>query len=102
MLESGLEAGQKVIVEGIQLVRPGQEVKTIEASLGQFQQTAPAPFNSDPRFSSKVSRLPGMDDQSPDPPPVDKKAEPESKNSPPDSKAEPDQRSKAPTQNKAR
>jgi membrane fusion protein, multidrug efflux system len=102
VLESGLEADQKVIVEGIQLVRPGQEVKAIEASLEQFRQTAPAPFNADPRFSSKVSQLPGMDDQSPDPPSADKKAEPESKNSPPDPKAEPGQRSNAPTEKKAR
>lgn len=109
VLESGLEAGQKVIVEGIQLVRPGQEVKVVEASLEQFQQIGPRPFNADPRFSSKVSRLPGMDNHSPGAQPADKnskpapdKVEPESKKSSPDTKAEPDQRSSATPEKKAR
>jgi membrane fusion protein, multidrug efflux system len=109
VLESGLEAGQKVIVEGIQLVRPGQEVKPDEVSLEQFQLTVPRPFNADPRFSSKVSRLPGIDNQLPDVeaadkqvPPQPKKAEPESKKGTPDTKAGPDQRSSAPPEKKAR
>ncbi len=42
VLESGLEAGQKVIVEGIQLVRPGQVVEPVEVPLEQFQNTEPA------------------------------------------------------------
>ena len=34
--ESGLNEGQKVIVKGVQLVRPGQTVKTEEADLEKF------------------------------------------------------------------
>ncbi len=104
VLESGLEAGQRVIVEGIQSVRTGQEVKAVEVPMETYQQTAPRPFNADPRFSSKVSRLPGMDKPSPVAEPAEKqvKAEPESKKSAPDTKTEPDQRSKAATEKKAR
>jgi membrane fusion protein (multidrug efflux system) len=109
VLESGLEAGQKVIVEGIQLVRPGQEVKPDAVSLEQFQHTVPRPFNADPRFSSKVSRLPGIDNQPPDAeapdkqvPPESKKTEPESKKGTPDTKAGPVERSSAPPEKKAR
>ena len=36
VLESGLEPGQKVIVEGIQLVRPGQIVEPTEVPLEQY------------------------------------------------------------------
>jgi multidrug efflux pump subunit AcrA (membrane-fusion protein) len=36
VIQSGLEPGQKVIVEGIQLVRPGQEVRVEEAALDPF------------------------------------------------------------------
>jgi membrane fusion protein (multidrug efflux system) len=36
VLESGLNEGQKVIVKGVQLVRPGQTVKTEEAELEKF------------------------------------------------------------------
>jgi membrane fusion protein, multidrug efflux system len=103
VLESGLEAGQRVIVDGIQLVRPGQQVQVEEeAPLERFEHTAPPSFNADPRFTSKVSRLPGIDNQSPDVEPAAKKAAPESKKSTPDTKAEPDQGSSAPIEKKAR
>jgi len=36
VIESGLNEGQKVIVKGVQLVRPGQTVKTEEAELEKF------------------------------------------------------------------
>jgi multidrug efflux pump subunit AcrA (membrane-fusion protein) len=58
VLESGVNVGDKVIVEGIQLVRPGQEVAVEEAPFDQFRHAAPKTFNADPRLSSKVSRLP--------------------------------------------
>ncbi len=83
VLESGLEAGQKVIVEGIQLVRPGQVVKPVDAPMKQFEQTGPRALNTDSRFTSKISRLPGDDD------PARKAAEPESKAVPATKKAEP-------------
>jgi hypothetical protein len=109
VLESGLDDGQKVIVEGLQLVRPGQEVKVEEVPLAQFRHTAPRPYNADPRFSSKVSRLPGVDQPPPalEPAakkaaPEPKKAEPESKKSTPDTKAEPEQRSGTAIEKKAR
>jgi multidrug efflux pump subunit AcrA (membrane-fusion protein) len=39
VLESGIEAGQRVIVEGIQLVKPGQIVEPMEVPLDQFRNT---------------------------------------------------------------
>ncbi len=57
VLESGLEAGQKVIVEGIQLVRPGQVVEPVEVPLEQYiRETEPRPSTLDPRFRSPISR----------------------------------------------
>lgn len=41
VVESGLSAGDKVIVEGLQKVKPGEEVKTIAAD-APAQQSAPA------------------------------------------------------------
>ena len=84
VLDSGLEAGQKVIVEGLQLVRPGQVVKPSDAPMKQFEQTGPQPFNSDSRFTSKISRLPGNDSK---PPP--KADEPARKSAPAEKKAPP-------------
>jgi membrane fusion protein (multidrug efflux system) len=63
VLESGLDANQRVIVEGVQLVRPGQTVKPIEDPIEKYQKTAPPAYNTDPRFSSKVSRVPGFESQ---------------------------------------
>jgi len=42
LVESGLSAGEKVIVEGLQKVRPGVKVKAVEAS-AQSNATQPAP-----------------------------------------------------------
>jgi membrane fusion protein, multidrug efflux system len=103
VLASGLESGQRVIVDGIQLVKPGQQVEVEEeAPMERFEQTAPPSFNADPRFTSKVSRLPGIDNQSQHAEPAAKKVAPESKKSTPRTKAEPDQGSKAPIEKKAR
>jgi membrane fusion protein (multidrug efflux system) len=63
VLESGLEPGQRVIVEGIQMVRPGQRVTPVDAALDQFIQKATPDFNPDPRYTSPISRIPGMDDR---------------------------------------
>jgi membrane fusion protein (multidrug efflux system) len=61
VLESGLEAGQKVIVEGIQLVRQGQVVKAEEVPLDRFIRQTVTMTSADERFRSRVSRIPGMD-----------------------------------------
>ena len=61
VLESGLEPGQRVIVEGIQLVKPGQVVEPVEVPLDQFRNTAPPTSDDDRFFDSRVSRLPGHD-----------------------------------------
>ncbi len=75
VLESGLESGQKVVVEGIQLVREGQEVKATEVPLEKYIREESAASNIDRRFTSKVSRLPGMDPEpSKTPPGPDTKA----------------------------
>jgi multidrug efflux pump subunit AcrA (membrane-fusion protein) len=60
VLESGLEPGQKVIVEGIQLVRPGQVVVPVEASFEAFQKTASSSSLNDPSFDSPALRDPGV------------------------------------------
>ena len=61
VLDSGLEAGQNVIVEGIQLVRPGQVVKPVEVLLDQVKRPEAPATSIDQRFSSRVTRIPGMD-----------------------------------------
>jgi membrane fusion protein, multidrug efflux system len=61
VFDSGLESGQKVIVEGIQLVRPGQKVEPVETPLENYIRVETSMPNVDQRFSSKVSRLPGME-----------------------------------------
>jgi membrane fusion protein (multidrug efflux system) len=102
VLESGLDAGQRVIVEGIQLVRPGQSVKPIEAPLEKYQKTAPPTYNTDPRLNSKVSHVPGFDSlppggepSAPRSGPEPRRAEPGAKKSPPDAeKAVPDTKAK--------
>jgi RND family efflux transporter MFP subunit len=63
-LESGLEPGQKVIVEGIQLVRPGQIVLTEEISLDKFIRTLQVTENNDP-LASPLVRLRGSDAEEP-------------------------------------
>src|SRR5262249_2925548 len=54
VLESGLEAGQRVIVEGIQLVRQGQAVDPKEVPLDKYIRTEDATVNVDQRFNSKI------------------------------------------------
>src|SRR5262249_32506250 len=51
VLESGLEPGRRVIVEGIQLVRPDQVVDPVSSPLEQYVQPEAAPESTDPRFS---------------------------------------------------
>jgi membrane fusion protein (multidrug efflux system) len=60
VLERGLEPGQKVIVDGIQLVRPGQPVDPTVVPLEQFIRTDGERYSIDPRFDSQISRIPGM------------------------------------------
>ena len=60
VLESGLEAGQAVVVEGIQLVRPGQVVEPTEVPLEKYIREAEAPDTLDRRFLSPITRLPGI------------------------------------------
>ena len=102
VLESGLEAGQRVIVEGIQLVKQGQVVEPVEVPLDQFRNTAPPALDDDLRFDSQVSRLPATistgektEPESNQAQPDSKKAEPESKKLAPDSKAAPEQNESA-------
>jgi RND family efflux transporter MFP subunit len=61
VLDSGLEAGQRVIVEGVQLVRQGQKVKAEPATLEKFMNEEAPPLPGDLRFNSRVSRVPGRD-----------------------------------------
>jgi RND family efflux transporter MFP subunit len=61
VLEVGLEAGQRVIVEGVQLVRQGQKVKPEAAALETFMTEEAPSVPGDLRFNSRVSRLPGRD-----------------------------------------
>ena len=65
VLEAGLEAGQTVIVEGVQLVRQGQTVKPVAAPLEKFMTQEIAPLAGDSRFNSRLSRLPGRDAPAP-------------------------------------
>jgi multidrug efflux pump subunit AcrA (membrane-fusion protein) len=109
VLESGLETGQKVIVEGIQLVRPGQVVKAVEAPFEQFRHAASATFNADPRFSSKISRLPGANAGAATPAPASgtgeqtpQKASPETPKTAPDPAGKSDERSPTPSEKKSR
>lgn len=60
VLESGLEPGDKVVVEGVQLVRPDQVVAPTEAPLDNFVRVEEAPGAVDQRFNSRISRIPGM------------------------------------------
>jgi multidrug efflux pump subunit AcrA (membrane-fusion protein) len=107
VLESGLAAGQRVIVEGIQLVKPGQIVHPEEVAMGTYQHSAPPSLNSDPRFGSKVSQLPGVANEPPEakssaPAPAPER-KPEAKQGEPrkispETRATPDQKPPAPTE----
>jgi membrane fusion protein, multidrug efflux system len=98
----GLDVGQPVIVDGIQLVKPGQPVEVEEVPLEKFQHSAPPSFNADSRFTSKVSQLPGLTNPPPTAEPASKNAEPEPKKSAPEIRSVPDPRSAAPIEKKAR
>jgi membrane fusion protein (multidrug efflux system) len=84
VLASGLEPGQRVIVEGIQLVRPDQVVKTVFSPLETYIHAETEGVLADPRFSSPISRVPGMDSPAgKDSPPAGKPAsEPRKEQSP--------------------
>jgi membrane fusion protein (multidrug efflux system) len=89
VLDAGLTAGQKVIVEGIQLVRPGQVVEPEERPLDSFNRPEAPMTSIDQRFSSRVSRIPGMDldTASPKPEAKPRAGEAPAKNAPPDRSA---------------
>src|SRR5262249_2620238 len=61
VLESGLEPGQKVIVEGIQLVRQDQVVEPQDAPLERYIRTETDLIGADRRYTSRISRIPGME-----------------------------------------
>jgi membrane fusion protein, multidrug efflux system len=109
VLDSGLEPGQKVIVEGIQLVKPGQVVAPVEVPLDQYRNTAPAVPDDDLSSKSRMSHLRGMDTRTETKgavpgkaEPKSKKAEPASKEAPSGSQGEPGQPSAGPPEKKAR
>ncbi|MFO0893265.1 MAG: efflux RND transporter periplasmic adaptor subunit [Isosphaeraceae bacterium] len=54
VLESGLEDGQRVIVKGLQLVRPGQTVQASEADLDTFLQPENPDAEGDPSESRRL------------------------------------------------
>jgi RND family efflux transporter MFP subunit len=58
VLESGLEAGQRVIVEGLQVARVGQAVEPEERSLDSFMTAEPTTEAPDP-LSSPLMRIRG-------------------------------------------
>ncbi len=58
VLESGLEAGQRVIVEGVQLVRQGQKVDVTVTPLEKLMTEELPVLPGDLRFNSRVSRSP--------------------------------------------
>ncbi len=61
VLESGLESGQKVVVEGIQLVRQDQIVEPQEAPLTKYIRAETTTATGDQRFNSSISRIPGLE-----------------------------------------
>ena len=61
VLESGLESGQKVVVEGIQLVRPDQIVEPQEVPLTKYIRAETTTATGDQRFNSSISRIPGLE-----------------------------------------
>jgi hypothetical protein len=64
VLESGLNEGDRVIVKGIQLVRPGQVVKVEEADLATFRRTEGESGPTDP-LESPLIRIRGSEPASP-------------------------------------
>jgi membrane fusion protein, multidrug efflux system len=72
VLDSGLDEGQRVVVEGIQMARPGQIVEFKEEPLEKYRKQATLEYNVDRRFTSKVTRLPGLSPASADEKPASK------------------------------
>jgi multidrug efflux pump subunit AcrA (membrane-fusion protein) len=60
VLETGLQEGQRVIVDGIQMARPGQFVEFQEVPLEKYRRPRALEFNVDRRYESKVSRMVGQ------------------------------------------
>ncbi len=60
--EPSLEPDQRVVVEGIQLVRAGQAVEPVEASLDSYIRDSEGPATLERRFSSPITRMPGATD----------------------------------------
>ena len=112
VLESGLEAGQKVIVEGIQLVRPGQVVEPVEVPLEKFmrdrRRRSRTPIAASPARSlgfpgSIPRRSQTRPNRHKEAGPIQGKAEPEpSPKAAPESGASPRLRSSATPEKKAR
>jgi len=109
VLDSGLDSGQKVIVEGVQLVRSGQVVDPVLSPFEQFIHAESSSDQGDPRFNSPIARVPGMDSPAGKPDPAAARAGPEAKNvvSPPgkavlDSQSLPQRRRATPPAKKAR
>jgi membrane fusion protein (multidrug efflux system) len=61
VLEAGLESGQEVVVEGIQLVRPEQVVEPHEVPLEKYVRAETSMTTGDQRFNSGISRVPGLE-----------------------------------------
>jgi membrane fusion protein, multidrug efflux system len=106
VLEDGLEAGQRIIVDGIQLVRADQFVDPTVVPLEQFIRPDVEPQNIDPRFDSRVSRITGADSNDVKGSPGVEKSNPHGKDSipssqkPADSKANPPGRDSIPSSEK--
>ncbi len=60
ILSSGLEEGQKVVVKGIQLARPGQVVDAVESDLGAYVRPEDGSLEEDPS-SSPLLRIRGAE-----------------------------------------
>ncbi len=97
VLESGLESGQKVIVEGTQLVRPDQKVEPVDAPAGELH----------PSRDLDLERRSALHQQGFPPPRHGVRAEqeapnPDMKGASPDPKIKTDQRSSPPPESRAK
>lgn len=85
ILDSGLKPGQQVIVEGIQLVRPGQTVAIEVVSIDKYiRDENQSPRSS--RFDSPIVRLPEFHREAPPVPMESRRTPPELKAGPSTSK----------------
>ncbi len=73
VIESGLKEGQNVIVKGVQLVRPGQTVKTEEAELETYTRAGSSSDVTDP-MDSPLIRIRGIPASEPEAPGATSKA----------------------------